>query len=250
MHRILSASVIVLGLAVSSPSYLSAQTTTPATRRGAPPPAKPATPTTQAKPATPPARGTTPAAAATPAAKLPPGTPPGTYAIFVTSKGSFTARLFPEDAPKTVDNFIGLATGRKAWKDPRTGAMVHRPYYNNVLFHRVIPQFMIQGGDPLGTGFGGPGYTFPDEISPKHRHNKPGILSMANSGPNTNGGQFFVTVAPYPSLDGHYSIFGEIVDGLENVVAISQVPRGMSGATKDRPLTPVTLRSVTIETVK
>ena len=250
MQRIISASLFALALAVSP---LAAQTT-PA-RRGAPPPttakpavppAKPATPT--AKPATPAARGT--AATATPAPKLPPGTPPGTYAIFTTTKGSFTARLFPEDAPKTVANFVGLATGKKAWKNPRTGAMWSRPYYNNVLFHRVIPQFMIQGGDPLGTGSGGPGYEFADEISPKYRFNKAGLLAMANSGPNTNGGQFFITVAPYPSLDGHYSIFGEIIDGLPNVVAISQVPRGMSGATKDRPLTPVTLRTVTIQTVK
>jgi cyclophilin family peptidyl-prolyl cis-trans isomerase len=249
MHRILSALAIVLGLAMSSPSHAWAQTTTPAARRGAPPPAKPATPTTpatQAKPATPPARGTAPAA---PAAKLPPGTPAGTYAIFVTSKGSFTAHLFPEDAPKTVENFIGLATGKKAWKDPRTGAMVHRAYYNNVLFHRVMPQFMIQGGDPLGTGYGGPGFTIPDEISPKYRFDRAGLLAMANVGkPNTGGGQFFITVAPYPSLNGKYTVFGEIVDGQPNVTAISQVPRG--GPEGSRPLTPVTLKTVTIETVK
>src|SRR6186713_278363 len=190
MQRILSASVIVLGFALSTPSthaILSAQTTPPA-RRGTPP--------APAKPATPPARGAAPAkapATPTPATKL----PPGTYArITTTNHGSFVGRLFMEDAPKTVANFIGLATGRKAWKDPRTGATVHRPYYNNTLFHRVIPQFMIQGGDPTGTGMGGPGFAFADEISPKHRHNKAGIMSMANSGPNTNGGQFFITVAP------------------------------------------------------
>ena len=131
---------------------------------------------------------------------------------------------------------------------PRTGAPVHRPYYNNVLFHRVIPQFMIQGGDPLGTGMGGPGFTIPDEISPKYRFDKPGLLAMANVGrPNTGGGQFFITVAPYPSLNGHYTVFGEIVDGLANVVAISQVPRSQAA---NRPLVPVTLRTVTIETVK
>jgi peptidyl-prolyl cis-trans isomerase A (cyclophilin A) len=246
MHRIFSALVMVAGLAVL-PSTLAAQTPAPPPRRGAPPPAKPATPAAQ--PAKPAARGTAPAATATPAPKLPPGTPPGTYAIFVTSKGSFTARLFPEDAPKTVENFIGLATGRKAWKDPRTSAMVHRPYYNNVLFHRVIPQFMIQGGDPLGTGMGGPGYTIPDEISPKYRFNREGLLAMANTGrPNTGGGQFFITVAPYPSLNGKYTVFGEIVDGQPNVTAISQVPRG--GPEGSRPLTPVTLKTVTIETVK
>jgi peptidyl-prolyl cis-trans isomerase A (cyclophilin A) len=259
MHRTISASLIALALA-ASPVMLNAQTTTTPARRGTPPPttAKPATP--PAKPATPPARGATPAKPATPPArgtatataapKLPAGTPSGTYAIFVTSKGNFTAKLFPEDAPKTVANFIGLATGKKAWKNPRTGAMWSRPYYNNVLFHRVIPQFMIQGGDPLGTGYGGPGFAIPDEISPKYRFNRPGLLAMANSGPNTGGGQFFVTVAPYPSLDGGYTVFGEVIDGLPNAIAISQVPRGMSGATKDRPLTPVTLRSVTIETVK
>ena len=224
--------MIVLGLAASS---LMAQTTPPPpARRGVPPPAKPATPA---------ARGAAPAA---PAVAL----PPGTYAHFTTSKGNFTARLFVEDAPKTVENFIGLATGKKAWRNPRTNAMVHSPYYNNVLFHRIIPDFMIQGGDPTGTGGGGPGYAFPDEISPKYRHNKAGILSMANSGPNTNGGQFFITVAPYPSLDGHYSIFGEIVDGLDNVIAISKVPRGMSGPSKDRPLTPVVIKTVRIEVVK
>ena len=210
MHRIISALVVVLGLAVSP---LMAQT--------APPTAEPAV-------------------------KL----PPGTYAHFTTTNhGSFIARLFVDDAPKTVANFVGLATGSKAWKDPRTGAMVHRPYFNNVLFHRVIPGFMIQGGDPTGTGFSGPGYTIPDEINAKHRHNKAGILSMANPGqPNTAGGQFFVTVAPYPSLDGHYTIFGEIVSGLENVIAISKVPRG--GPEGSRPLTPVSIKSVTIETVK
>jgi peptidyl-prolyl cis-trans isomerase A (cyclophilin A) len=241
MHRIISASMIVLGLAVAP---LIAQTTPPPARRGAPPPAKPAAPRPVApKPAVPAAKPATPAA---PALNL----EPGTYATFTTSTGNFTARLFVEDAPKTVENFVGLATGRKAWKDPRTNATVHRPYFNNVLFHRVIPGFMIQGGDPTGTGMGGPGYEFADEISPKHRHDKAGILSMANHGPNTNGGQFFVTVAPYPSLDGHYSIFGEIVDGLDNVVAISKVPRAMSGASKDRPLTPVVIKTVKIQTVK
>jgi peptidyl-prolyl cis-trans isomerase A (cyclophilin A) len=242
MHRILSVLVMVLGLAVSPHSILTAQTTTPAKpATPATQPAKPATP--GPKPATPAARGTGPAAPATPAIKL----PPGTYAHFLTSKGSFIARLFPEDAPKTVDNFIGLATGKKAWKDPRTGAPVHRPYFNNVLFHRVIPRFMIQGGDPLGTGMGGPGFEIPDEISPKYRFDRPGLLAMANIGrPNTGGGQFFVTVAPYASLNGHYTVFGEIVDGLDNVVAISNVARSPS----DRPLVPVTLKTVTIETVK
>ena len=251
MQRIISASLIALALAVSP---LAAQTPTPPARRGTPPPttAKPATPpakpaTPAAKPAAPAARGT--AATATPAPTLPPGTPPGTYAIFTTTKGSFTARLFPEDAPKTVANFVGLATGKKAWKNPRTGAMWSRPYYNNVLFHRVIPQFMIQGGDPLGTGMGGPGFTIPDEISPKYKFTRAGLLAMANTGqPNTGGGQFFITVAPYPSLNGHYTVFGEIIDGLPNVIAISQVPRG--GPEGSRPVTPITMKTVTRQTVK
>ena len=167
-----------------------------------------------------------------------------------TSAGDILVELFGNHAPKTVKNFVDLATGGVEWKHLATGTRTNEPLYNGTIFHRVIGGFMIQGGDPLGTGMGGPGYAFADEISPKHRHNKPGILSMANSGPNTNGGQFFITVAPYPSLDGHYSIFGEIVEGLDNVIAISQVPRSMSGATKDRPLTPVTMKTVTIETVK
>ena len=127
--------------------------------------------------------------------------------------------------------------------------MWSRPYYNNVLFHRVIPQFMIQGGDPLGTGMGGPGFTIPDEISPKYKFTRAGLLAMANTGqPNTGGGQFFITVAPYPSLNGHYTVFGEIIDGLPNVIAISQVPRG--GPEGSRPVTPITIKTVTIQTVK
>ncbi|MCM3879818.1 MAG: peptidylprolyl isomerase [Vicinamibacterales bacterium] len=174
---------------------------------------------------------------------------PGIYALFTTNLGTFIARLFDKDAPNTVQNFVGLAEGKKQWTDAKTGRLVRRPYYNNVLFHRVIPNFMIQGGDPEGTGMGGPGYTFPDEISPNHRHDKPGILSMANRGPNTNGGQFFITVAPYPSLDGHYSIFGEIVEGQEIVNAISKVPRSMGGPSKDRPLTPVVIKQVKVERI-
>jgi len=213
------------------------------------PTAKPATPQKPtAKPAAPTAKPAAPAPAATPApsaAKY--GT--GTYAVFTTNHGAFIARLFEKDAPHTVQNFVGLAEGKKQWKDPKTSRMVRRPYYNNGTFHRIIPNFMVQGGDPLGTGFGGPGFEFPDEISPAHHHDKPGILSMANHGPNTNGGQFFITVAPYPSLDGHYSIFGEIVEGQDVVNAISKVPRSLSGATKDRPLTPVVLKQVKIERV-
>ena len=230
MTRWISASLVLAWVSVASPVIGTGQTTPPATRRGAPPP----TATPEAPPA---------AQAAAPGVTL----EPGTYAHFTTSKGSFTVRLFDKDAPRTVANFIGLATGKTAWRDPRTKAMVHRPLYNNTLFHRVIPRFMIQGGDPVGNGTGGSGSEFPDEISPNYRHNKAGILSMANHGPNTNSSQFFITVAPYPSLDGHYSIFGEVVEGLDNVIAISQVPRSPGD---NRPLTPVVIKTVRIETVK
>jgi peptidyl-prolyl cis-trans isomerase A (cyclophilin A) len=231
MHRWISASLMLAGLAVSP---LLAQTAPPARRGAAPPTTKPAAPATQR--ATPSAPSTT--------------LGPGTYARFVTSKGNFTARLFTEDAPKTVANFVGLATGRKAWRDPVRHQVVHRPLYNGTVFHRVIPAFMIQGGDPTGTGQGGTGAEFADEISPKYRFDRAGLVAMANHGPNTNDAQFFVTVAPYPSLNGHYSIFGEIVEGLDNVIAISRVPRGMSGENKDRPITPVVMKTVTIQTVK
>jgi peptidyl-prolyl cis-trans isomerase A (cyclophilin A) len=227
----------------AKPGSTTAKPAAPATQKPTTqkPTAKPAAPT--AKPATPAAA--TPAAPALTAAKY----GPGTYALFTTNQGTFIARLFDKDAPLTVQNFIGLAEGKKAWKDPKTGRSVRRPYYNNSTFHRIIPNFMIQGGDPQGTGYGGPGFEFPDEISPAHKHDKPGILSMANHGPNTNGGQFFITVAPYPSLDGHYSIFGEIVEGQEVVTAISKLPRSLSGPTKDRPLTPVVMKQVKIERI-
>ena len=237
------------GTKPATPAQPAAPTSKPATPQTATPQkpaAKPATPASgTAKPKSPAAAAASTAAPAMSAAKY----GAGTYALFTTSKGNFIARLFDKDAPNTVQNFVGLAEGKKQWKDPRTGRMIRRPYYNNVLFHRVIPKFMIQGGDPEGTGTGGPGYTFPDEISPKHKHDKPGILSMANRGPNTNGGQFFITVAPYPSLDGHYSIFGEIVEGQDVVNAISEVPRTTSGPGQDRPVTPVTIKQVKIERV-
>jgi peptidyl-prolyl cis-trans isomerase A (cyclophilin A) len=218
----------------------------PATAEPAPT-TKPAAPTPE--PATP---ASEPAAPATkPAADATPGTSaksygPGIYAHFTTSRGNFIVRFFDKDAPITVQNFVGLAEGKKAWTDPRTGRQVRRAYFTNVLFHRVIPNFMIQGGDPTGTGTGGPGYKFDNEISPKHKHDRAGIVSMANSGPDTNGSQFFVTVAPYPSLDGNYSIFGEVVDGLPVVVGISKVPRSPGD---NRPLTDVVIKSVRIERV-
>ncbi len=164
------------------------------------------------------------------------------YATLTTSMGDILVRLFEDKAPKTVENFVGLATGAKEWTDPKTGEKVHRPLYNGTIFHRVIPGFMIQGGDPLGRGTGGPGYRFADEFSPELRHNKAGILSMANAGPNTNGSQFFITLAPTPHLDNHHSVFGEVVKGQDVAEAIANVPRDP----RERPLKDVVLKEVVI----
>jgi len=164
------------------------------------------------------------------------------HATFKTTLGDIVVRLFEDKAPKTVENFVGLASGTKEWTDPKTGEKVKRPLYNGTIFHRVIPNFMIQGGDPLGTGRGGPGYRFADEFHRDLRHNKPGILSMANSGPNTNGSQFFITQVPTPHLDNRHSVFGEVVKGQEVVVAIANLPRGAN----DRPLKDVVLSEVVI----
>ena len=138
------------------------------------------------------------------------------YARFVTSEGPFTVRLFDQEVPNTVANFVGLAEGTKEWTDPRTNEKVTQPYYDGIIFHRIIDGFMIQGGDPLGQGIGGPGYKFADEFHPSLRHSKAGILSMANSGPNTNGGQFFITLGPTPHLDNRHSVFGEVVEGMDD----------------------------------
>jgi peptidyl-prolyl cis-trans isomerase A (cyclophilin A) len=169
----------------------------------------------------------------------------GTYAKFSTSHGAFTIRLFEKDAPKTVANFVGLAEGTQKWTDPKTGASVERPFYDGLVFHRIIDGFMIQGGDPLGNGTGGPGYKFGDEFHPQLRHDKAGILSMANAGPNTNGSQFFITLAPTPHLDNRHSVFGEVVEGLDVVRRIGSVATGR----QDRPVEPVTIDRVTIERV-
>ncbi len=166
------------------------------------------------------------------------------FAHFTTSEGHFSARLFDAEVPKTVANFAGLAAGTIEWTDPRTGKKMKEPYYNGTVFHRVIADFMIQGGDPLGQGTGGPGYKFADEFSPKLRHSKPGILSMANSGPNTNGGQFFITLVPTPWLDNKHSIFGEITEGMDVVNKIGKTATSKPG---DRPVKPITITSVTIE---
>jgi peptidyl-prolyl cis-trans isomerase A (cyclophilin A) len=168
---------------------------------------------------------------------------PGTYAQFVTSEGNFTVRLFDQEAPKTVENFVGLAEGTKQWTDPRTSQKVTQPYYDGVIFHRVIDGFMIQSGDPLGQGIGGPGYNFNDEFHPKLRHNKAGILSMANRGPNTNGGQFFITLGPTPHLDDRHSVFGEVTEGMDVVRKIGKTQTG----TQDRPIKPIVIQTVKIE---
>ena len=166
------------------------------------------------------------------------------HALFTTTEGNFKVRLFDEDVPKTVANFTELAEGSKEFTDPATGSKTRRPFYDGLVFHRVIEGFMIQGGDPLGTGTGGPGYKFADEFSPKLRHTKPGLLSMANAGPNTNGSQFFITLAATPWLDNKHSIFGEVVDGMEVVQKIGSTP---TIKPNDRPAKPITITSVKIE---
>jgi peptidyl-prolyl cis-trans isomerase A (cyclophilin A) len=165
------------------------------------------------------------------------------FAKFDTTLGSFTAQLCDTEAPKTVENFAGLAEGTKQWTDPRTNQKVNKPYYDGVIFHRVIDGFMVQSGDPLGQGIGGPGFTFGDEFHPKLRHNKAGILSMANRGPNTNGGQFFITLAPTPHLDDRHSVFGEVVEGMDVVRKIGSTPT----TDRDRPTTDIVINRVTIE---
>jgi peptidyl-prolyl cis-trans isomerase A (cyclophilin A) len=164
-------------------------------------------------------------------------------AQFTTSEGNFTVRLHDADAPNTVANFVGLAEGTKEWTDPKSGQKVKRPFYDGLIFHRVIDGFMIQGGDPLGSGTGGPGYKFADEFSPKLRHSKAGILSMANAGANTNGSQFFITLAATPWLDNKHSIFGEVVEGMDVVNKIGSTSTSKPG---DRPVKPIAIQTVKI----
>ena len=163
-------------------------------------------------------------------------------ATFVTTLGSFKVKLFPEHAPKTIENFVGLAKGTKSWKSSRSDG--EGSLYEGTIFHRVIPDFMIQGGDPEGTGMGGPGYTFEDELpqgAPTFA--KEGILAMANAGPNTNGSQFFVTVAPTPWLNNRHTVFGEVVEGMSIVRAISEAERDG----RDKPVQEVKLQRVEIK---
>jgi peptidyl-prolyl cis-trans isomerase A (cyclophilin A) len=164
-------------------------------------------------------------------------------ATFVTSMGSFTVRLMPEHAPKTVANFVELASGGRAWTDPRDRQRKSEPLYPGTVFHRVIDGFMIQGGDPTGTGMGGPGYTFEDEVpAGGPRFDRPGLLAMANAGPGTNGSQFFVTVTPTDWLTGKHTIFGEVTEGYDVVEAISKVPT----AAQDKPKTDIVIERIDI----
>jgi peptidyl-prolyl cis-trans isomerase A (cyclophilin A) len=145
------------------------------------------------------------------------------YATFQTSMGTIVVQLLPEKAPVTVANFVGLAEGTKDWTDPRSGQkQTGKPLYDGTMFHRVIPDFMIQGGDPLGTGTGGPGFRFQDEIGPDNKFSKPGLLAMANAGPGTNGSQFFITEVATPWLDKGHTIFGEVVKGGDLVPKITR----------------------------
>jgi len=172
-----------------------------------------------------------------------PKMPDTLYAVFATNKGEITCLLYPKSAPMTVKNFVMLAIGETEWTDPNSNEIVKRPLYSGTIFHRVIPNFMIQGGDPLGNGTGGPGYKFKNEIDKTLDFSNPGMLAMANAGPNTNGSQFFITVAPTPWLKGKHTIFGRVVKGQDIVDLISQVKQGHH----DMPLEPVVLEKVTIK---
>lgn len=165
------------------------------------------------------------------------------YASIETNLGTVVVKLYSKDAPKTVKNFVGLATGERDWRSPVTGANVHgKSLYEGTIFHRVIDGFMIQGGDPLGNGTGDPGYRFEDEFQSGKTFDRVGLLAMANAGPATNGSQFFITVSTPTYLNGKHTIFGEVVKGYEVVTAISKVPK----APNDQPLQPVTIKHVTM----
>ena len=170
--------------------------------------------------------------------------PNGPRVVMDTSMGRITCQFYQRQTPKAVANFIALATGTKDWTDPKTHKVQHnKPLYDGTVFHRVIPEFMIQGGDPMGTGFGDPGYTFEDELDPNLTFDRPGRLAMANSGPNTNGSQFFITEMAYDTLNQHYTLFGQCDDASVDVVkAIARVPRDGD----DKPTTPVVLQKVII----
>jgi len=166
----------------------------------------------------------------------------GLYAVFETSLGDLICQLEEEKTPETVKNFVGLSTGEKEYTDPRTGKSSREPFYDGTVFHRIIKNFMVQGGDRLGQGTGGPGYRFKDEFHPSLKHSGPGILSMANAGPNTNGSQFFITLVPTPWLDGKHSVFGRVVKGDDVLQRLGSTPTG----SMDRPREEVSLKKVRI----
>ena len=170
------------------------------------------------------------------------------FATLHTNRGDIRLQLLPDHAPKTVRNFVELAEGGREWRNPQTGQQTKDPLYDGTPFHRVIPGFMIQGGDPLGTGMGGPGYTFADEFHPELQFDRPYLLAMANAGPGTNGSQFFITVGQTPWLNRKHTIFGEVADAPSRAVvdAIATTPTGRG----DRPTEPVIVDSVTIERVQ
>ena len=170
---------------------------------------------------------------------------PGLYAIFQTNQGTVVCELFEKDAPITVKNLVDLAEGSKEWTDPKTGAKKKERYYDGTTFHRVIPDFMIQGGDPTGTGTGGPGYKFQDEFKSNLKFDKPGKLAMANAGPGTNGSQFFITEVPTEFLNNKHTIFGQVIEGMDVVKKIARVPRNAN----DKPNQPVVIEKLTIERV-
>jgi len=220
----------------------------PAAEPAAEPPGAPAavevsTPDSPKAPVTTPAaKAEHPNAPSTAEKKPEPLREPGLYATIKTSMGDIVCQLFEKQSPLAVANFTGLSRGTKMWTDPRTGKPTRKALYTGTIFHRVIPNFMIQGGDPLGNGMGTPGYQFKNENSPGLTFDRKGRLAMANAGPDTNGSQFFVTVAPYPSLNGGYTIFGQVVEGQAVADSISRVPRDP----RDKPLTPVTITRIVI----
>ena len=165
------------------------------------------------------------------------------FATLETSLGNVRVRLFADKVPETVKNFVDLAEGKKEYTDPKDGKKKTEPYYDGTIFHRVIPRFMVQAGDRAGTGMGGPGYRFKDEFHPELKHSRPGILSMANAGPHTNGSQFFITTVATPHLDNRHSVFGEVVSGMDIVEIISNVARDG----RDRPREDVVMKKITIE---
>jgi peptidyl-prolyl cis-trans isomerase A (cyclophilin A) len=249
--------VCVLGL-LGLPAACKKQEAPPAAPPPAPPPAEPAKPAEPppAEPAKPAEETPPPAAEAAGEVRAPTAADLETYtsdikgkgplkAIFETSHGRLTCELHPDKVPMTVANFVGLARGLKPFRDPRTGKVEKRPFYDGLIFHRVIPDFMIQGGDPLGVGRGDPGYRFGDEFNPTLRHDKPGILSMANAGPGTNGSQFFITERPTAHLDDRHTVFGACKE-VDVIKKITRVEKDPSDPTNSRPKTPVVLKKLTI----